>query len=168
MKCRRVALSFFFMALLAVMSCSARSWTPPAEILGTWSGKSEVFAKFKKGESPSDHPDDWIEITVTIHRDGRVEGAVGDAKLENCKVASNRGWLGRKLNIKTDYIVRGGYLEGAIVLDDSTSRREFTIPFNIVDGTFAGGLMALKEKHYPWPLFPRLELVRGDAGAQAD
>jgi hypothetical protein len=134
-------------------------WSPPDALTGAWRGKAEVFADFKKGDSPSEHPEDWIAVRISIEADGTVQGRVGNARFSDCRIARNRGWLGRKLNIKTDYIIRGG-LKGRIVPDDTRQHRTFTIPFNLADGKLTGGFMVTEQFKYPWPLFPRLHLER--------
>ncbi|MGB7767593.1 MAG: hypothetical protein WBN22_01905, partial [Verrucomicrobiia bacterium] len=45
-------------------------------------------------------------VKVDIHADGSVTGTVGDAKLTEGRFESNRGWLGRKLNLYSDYNTR--------------------------------------------------------------
>lgn len=119
-----------------------------------------MFARFKKGKYPSGQKEDWIEINVMIRPDGKVDGKIGNAKFVSCRVRKNRGWLGRKLNMKSDFIVSGGALEGRVVPEDEETRRQFTIPFNIVDGKLKGGFMVLKKWEYPYPLFPRLNLEK--------
>jgi hypothetical protein len=119
-----------------------------------------VFADFKKGEYPSTHPEDWLRLDIQIFADGRAEGCVGQATLVGCRVTKNRGALGRMLNVKTDYIIYGGVLQGQLTPDDAELKRSFTISFNNVDGSLKGGLMVLKSWEYPWPLFPLLNLKR--------
>ena len=151
-----VSLTVFFSAMFVVLSFTGSEWRPPDLLAGTWSGRVEVFAPFKKGEYPSTHPEDWIELRVQIRVDGRVDGQIGKAKLVGCQVRKNRGWLGRKLNIKTDYIICGGVLEGRVVPEDTETRRHFTIPFNIVDGKLNGGdvgVMGMTKQNMPETMY---------------
>jgi hypothetical protein len=99
-----------------------------------------------------------LAIDITIHDDGTVTGTVSDAELVDCVLKQNRGELGRRLNLATDYIVMDGYLRGPIVPEDETLEKEITIPFNIVDGSLRGSLFWVKAWHYPLPLVSRLEL----------
>lgn len=147
-----------FLSFLSIKAAVA--WNPPDTLVGTWSGKAEVFAPFKKCPYPSKAPEDWLGIQIQIHADGTVDGQIGEAHFVGCKVKSNRGWLGRQLNIKTDYIICDGALTGAIVSTDKEIKRYFTIPFNVVDGKLKGGVMVLKKWEYPFPLFPRLQLTK--------
>lgn len=101
-------------------------------------------------------------VSIKILPDGRVEGMAGGARLTGCSVKKNRGWLGRRLNIKTDYIIRG-CLEGAVVPGDSGGMRKIAIPFNIIDGKLTGGLAALTQRWWeccPSWLFIRLRLPK--------
>jgi hypothetical protein len=89
-------------------------------------------------------------------------GFSGGARLSRCFVKKNRGWLGKKLNIKTDYIVRG-YLEGSVVTRDVGGTRKIAMPFNVRDGKLTGGLAALTQRWWeccPSWLFSRLNLRR--------
>ena len=151
-----------FVGLFLICS-NAFAWHPPDILIGTWFNKAEVFAAFKKDQYPSKNPADSIEIEITINPDGTVTGTVGNATLENCKIGKNRSWLGRFLKIRTDYIIHKGHLSGKIVQDDKETRRNFTIPFNIVDDQLVGGFMVKKAWKYPEPMFPRLRLKRQDA-----
>ena len=72
--------------------------------------------------------------------------------MKNCTARHNRGWFGKLLNIKTDYIIKGGYLEGALTSKDSTNIKKFTMPFNIVNGEIKGTVMQIFKWKYPRPL----------------
>ena len=154
---------YFWLMVVCLSFLSTQAsvaWNPPDTLVGTWSDKAEVFAPFKKSPYPSKAPEDWIRIQIQIHVDGTVDGQVGDAQFVGCEVRSNRGWLGRKLNVKTDYIICDGALTGTIVSTDKETKRYFTIPFNVADGKLKGGFMVLKKWKYPFPMFPRLELMK--------
>lgn len=138
---------------------------PPDELVGTWEGIS-LFSRHGARET--------ARVSLTILPDGRVEGSAGGARMADCVVRRNRGWLGRKLGIKTDYRITG-WLEGAVVPADAGGRRRISLPFNLRDGALAGGLAALTQRWWeccpPW-LFPRLRLPKkvpagaGGAGGQ--
>lgn len=86
----------------------------------------------------------------------------GGARLSRCAVRKNRGWLGKKLNVKTDYIIRG-YLEGSVVPRDAGGTRKIAMPFNLRDGKLTGGLAALTQRWWeccPSWLFVRLSLPK--------
>jgi hypothetical protein len=148
------------MLLLTFWPLKVSAWQPDSVLIGSWSGKAEIFAPFKKGEYPSSYPEDYMEIVINIDENGNVTGHVGDAVFTNCVVTKNRGWLCKKLNWRSDYIVTHGTLDGPIVPADQETKRDFTIPFNIVDGKLHGGFMLKKRWQYPYPMLPRLDLVK--------
>lgn len=124
----------------------------PQEIIGTWEGNGVLFLPLAKEPPPSKFPDDSPLITLTINDDGTVDGNIGNAVLKNCVAKSNRGWFGRWLNIKTDYIIKNGYLEGSLSPVDSVQIKKFTMPFNVKDGKIAGTVMQIFRWNYPKPL----------------
>lgn len=142
-----------FFALLA-------AYSPMDIITGKWSGEQEIFADFKKGSYPSTYEEDYFLVELQINPDGTVNGKAGEAVFVDCRCEKNRSWFGKLLNIKTDYIIKGGYLSGKISSEDSKVKREFTIPFNIEDGTLKGSIMETFRWEYPNPLFPRLKLEK--------
>ena len=89
---------------------------------------------------------------IIIESSGVATGRIGQAVFNDCIIHRNRGWLGRKLNLKTDFIVLGGYMEGKITPKDEGKRREFTIPLNIVNGKLTGTIMLLPKFPLTRPL----------------
>ncbi len=137
-----------------------KPWAPPDSLVGTWEGTSRVFS-VPGAESGVD----TVRVRITILPDGTVQGNAGGAVFVQCRVGRNRGWLGRKLNIKTDWWIRKGFLEGPIVPGDPETRREIDLPFNMVHGCLRGSLFERKGWRYPNPIFPRLYLRKtGVAG----
>lgn len=126
---------------------------PPRGLVGTWEGPS-LFSRHGARET--------VLVSITIFPDGKVEGTAGGARLSQCRVKKNRGWLGKKLNIKTDYIIRG-YLEGAVTSKDTGGERKIAMPFNVRDGRLVGGLAAPAQRWReccPSWLFIRLGLAK--------
>jgi hypothetical protein len=68
-----------------------RTGPPPAELVGTW----------------RDGP-----IQFTIAPDGRVSGAIGQVALKRGRIGRNRSWLGRLLNWRTEFLIRGVLASG--------------------------------------------------------
>ncbi|MCK4261743.1 hypothetical protein KAX00_01410 [bacterium] len=101
------------------------------EVAGTWEGKALIIVSWCSQKE--------LDVLVKINPDGAVTGKVGDAKLSDGLFKRNRGWLGRKLNIKSDYIIVGK-LEGAIVQKEGIIRKGVKMPINIKDGKLVGGL----------------------------
>ena len=131
---------------------------PPPELVGTWSGSVEIFGPFKAEPYPSKSPDDHQRVVITIHADGTVEGKIGNAVFLNSTVHKNRGWLGRKMNLKTDFLVCGGVLQGKVTPRDKGTDSRFTIPFNMVEGGLRGTIMLLPKFPLTRPLNLRRQL----------
>ena len=80
--------------------------TVPQALVGTWEGETERFVQrwYTGGTYP---------VTFHLREDGTVEGKVGNASFHNAHFKRNRGWIGRILNLASDYIVKGD-LEGSL------------------------------------------------------
>lgn len=111
-------------------SCSAESVVTPA-MVGHWEGTAHIIVSWCHQKN--------LTVTIDIFADGSVTGKVGDATLVEGCFKSNRGWLGRKLNLATDYIVTGK-LDGAIVAAEGITRDVIYIPLNFNDNSFVGGI----------------------------
>lgn len=125
---------------------------PPPELIGTWTGSVEIFGSFKVQPYPSKASEDHQRVTITISADGTIEGKVGDATFKNSSVQKNRGWIGKKLNLKTDYIISGGTLQGKVTPKDKGTNSKFTVPFNIEDGKLKGTIMLIPKFPLTRPL----------------
>lgn len=143
----------FFVCAYSVSLGAGGAWTPTDALVGTWEGWSQVLKQ--KG---ADTGKDSVLVSITILADGTVTGKAGGAAFLSCRVDSNRGWISRKLNIRSEYIVHHGTLEGPVVPGDPETSREFTIPFSLRNGKLSGGLMIKRGLRYPAPLLSRLNL----------
>ena len=149
-------LAVFTVVALLMASCGA---TPIAQVeaplLGTWHGESMVRPPISFVPPPTETPrppEVTVDIDITIHEDASVTGTVGGAELKDCVLKRNRGDLGRSLNVASDYIIMDGYLDGPVIPGDEELRKDFTIPFNLVDDHMQGSVMWLKDRKYPFPL----------------
>ncbi len=124
----------------------------PDSIVGTWTGKSVLHLSLASPITPGHVPKDSLEIQIYIDKYGTIRGTVGDATFRECIASKNRGWLGRLLNIKTDYIIKDGYLEGRLGPEDTVDQKKFTLPFNIRNGLLIGTIMQIYKWKYPDPL----------------
>ncbi len=122
------------------------------DLHGTWQGKGRVFQSHFTRNSADSCKTDSVNIFITIYKDNRVSGNIGEAEFVDCIVKRNRSWLGRLLNFKTDYIITGGTIRGNIVPVDTVLQKKITIPFNIVDNNIKGTLMQTYKWKYPDPL----------------
>jgi len=98
---------------------------------GHWEGSAQIAANWCKQRQ--------LAVAIDIHPDGSVTGKIGDATLANARFSSNRGWLGRALNLFSDYIVRGD-LNGPIVAADRITRAGVTIPLDVDGDSFVGAV----------------------------
>lgn len=132
------------------------SWTPPDSLVGTYEGTALCFVRIANQTGA-----DSVRMRITILPNGTVEGTAGGAAFVQCRVTRNRGWLGRKLNLGTDWWIQKGLLEGPVVPGDAETRREISLPFNMVQGCLRGSLFERKGWRYPNPILPRLHLRKG-------
>ena len=111
-------------------SRAAENIVTPA-MVGHWEGNAQIIVSWCHQTN--------LTVKVDIHADGSVTGTIGDAKLTDGHFLRNRGWLGRKLNLYSDYIIMGG-LDGAIVAAEGITRSSVKIPLDFTNGTFVGGV----------------------------
>ena len=120
----------------------------PQEPIGSWTGSAVLVIH---GQDPALR--DTVEVQLHLDAFHGVCGTAGGAVFEECRWSSNRGWLLRKLNWKTDWIIKG-FLRGSVTQADTVTQRQITVPFNLLeDGTMRGGVMVLHGWRYPFPLF---------------
>jgi len=124
--------------LLAACSFLALAWTVPVagqlvtkEMAGHWSGHGDIVVSWTRQKQ--------IDVQLTISPDGSVQGTIGDAALIGGHLTRNRGWLGRALDIKTDYIITGR-LQNCLIDGEGVCRDSVKIPLDWSKGHFTGGL----------------------------
>jgi hypothetical protein len=120
---------FLFAMLLAWNSPAGENIALP--VAGHWEGNARIIVSWCRQTN--------LNVAVDIHADGSVTGKIGDATLIDGRFEANRGWLGRKLNLATDYIITGK-LDGAIVAVEGIVRDKVYIPINLKDSAFVGGI----------------------------
>jgi hypothetical protein len=145
------------------VSAADDAWTPPEALVGTWEGKSKIHVPADKEITPGQPPSEPVAIRIRIAPNGNIEGQVGTARFVGCKLKSNRGWFGKWMDVKTDYIICDGCLQGPVPGLDQEAKHSFTVPFNLIDGVFKGSFMLLQKGKYPFPIFPNLELTKQPA-----
>jgi hypothetical protein len=125
-----------FLATLSLMLTAAttvQATDDPIKkgIVGHWEGSARIVVDWCKQQR--------LPIAIDIHSNGSVTGKIGDASLTNGRFASNRGWMGRKLNLATDYVIKGD-LTGAIVTTEGITRSSVTVPLNFTGNALVGGV----------------------------
>src|SRR5208283_5914206 len=84
------------MLLIGLSSSAAESVVTPA-MVGHWTGNARIIVSWCQQTN--------LPVKVDVHADGTVTGTVGDAKITEGRFLKNRGWLFRKLNWATDYVI---------------------------------------------------------------
>jgi hypothetical protein len=82
-------------ALVVLAPANAQVVRP--EMVGKWSGTADIFVNWTKART--------LPVEIVLTADDRVTGKIGDAVIANGRFRSNRGWLGRALRIKTDWLI---------------------------------------------------------------
>lgn len=156
---RRITkLIIMFAIVLPVSTLLATETATVSDLAGQWSGKSRFSGISYEEATQKKVVAQDVEAVLHISADGKVTGRVGGAELKDCVVAANRGWFGRLLHIKTDFIIRGNII-GAVALGSESGTHTINAPFNL-DGTrIAGSLFVIHAFTYPYP-FLKLQLSR--------
>jgi hypothetical protein len=98
---------------------------------GRWQATADVVVHWTKART--------VPVAIAIAPDDRVTGTIGDATLLDAHLLSNRGWLGKALRIKTDYLIEGR-LDGPIIRDEHLVRSEVMMPLDWTGSEFVGGI----------------------------
>lgn len=114
----------------------------PNEIYKKWEAKQIATVRYNVAFFEYKFEKDTVEVQIEFLNDNNVVGKIGNAELKNCKLKENRGWLGRKLNLKTDLIIRGE-LVGGLFQNDSIKSKKISIPFNLKNNKPKGTLFHL-------------------------
>jgi len=129
LKAPKLLLSTLLPCLLSLLAACAAGALPIPAITGQWTGSARIIVTWCQQTN--------LNVSIRIHPDATVSGRIGDAALINGRFKQNRHWLGRALNLKTDYIIVGR-LEGFIVASEQICRPGVYIPLNF-DGTIFHG-----------------------------
>ncbi|MHC4221224.1 MAG: M56 family metallopeptidase, partial [Planctomycetota bacterium] len=96
----------------------------PKEFVGHWKGQAKIIVNWTKQRR--------LAIDIEVMPNGKVTGWVGDSQFKGATLKSNRGWLGKKLNIKTDWMIRGD-LVGPVIKNENITREYINLLFNDID-----------------------------------
>lgn len=120
---------------MVMCCCVILAWAAHADVMpemaGRWSGHGEIVVSWTTQRQ--------LLVHLTISPDGGVAGTIGDATLIDGRFFQNRGWLGRALDIKTDYIITGR-LQGCLIAAEGVCRDSVKIPLDWNKGHYTGGL----------------------------
>ncbi len=151
-------ISFFSMGAALTLASVALS-IPDSRLVGRWQGTDRYFGlSYEEGLAARGQAQE-VEVNLTISPDGTVGGRIGGAELSTCRLEANRGWLGRMLQVKTDFIIHGKMV-GRVSANSEIGTHTISVPLdldgNLLDGSvfvMRGGLS------YPYP-FLKLRLTR--------
>jgi hypothetical protein len=156
----RVRLLVFSLFLTAAGTSPAAA-QQPASLAGHWSAQPVVSVRSRPPGGGYQFTRNPVVIDLRVAEDGRVEGTVGGATLVDGALRRNRGWLGRMLHVKTDFIIRGR-LEGPIFPGDTIREKRISAPFDLREGAMHGSLFHLVGIDL-YPLVSDLDLRRTPA-----
>jgi hypothetical protein len=135
---------------LPVVTALATDTTAISNLTGQWHGQSRFTGiSYEEATQKKVAPQD-VEIVLHIAADGKATGRLGGAELTNCIVTTNRGWIGRKLHLWSDFNLRGQVV-GAIAPGSESGIHSIRAPFNF-DGTqLKGSVFVIYPVKYPYP-----------------
>ncbi|MBP7810106.1 MAG: hypothetical protein KA163_12490 [Bacteroidia bacterium] len=129
--------------LAYVLFISCKQWKVPAILIGKWESKQTVKVRTKEnGKYIFINAPDSILFQFSIDENGNVNGHLGDAVFENCKVFKNRGDLGKTLNLATDYLIKGN-LKGTIFPSDPHINKKISAPFDVKNNKMEGSFFQM-------------------------
>jgi hypothetical protein len=121
-----------YAALVSVfLSAAANAQAALPEMCGRWKGMADIVVSWTKART--------LPVEIAIAADDRVTGKIGDATIVNGRFRPNRGWLGRMLHVKTDWLI-DGRLEGPIIAAESVVREELMMPLDWKGSRFDGAI----------------------------
>jgi len=139
------------LALLSSASVLLASDAPGiSDLAGQWHGKSRFTGISYEEATQKKVSAQDVETALRISADGTVTGRIGGAGLKDCVVESNRGWFGRLLHIKTDFVIRGK-IAGAVAPGSDGGPHPISVPFNLKDSRMAGTVFVTYSVKYPYP-----------------
>jgi len=151
----RNLLKILVVSILVITSCSDN--VLPSFLAGTYTGKERIFIRYDK-DGQYIYRDDVVMVSLFIDRSGNVAGMVGDAELDESSVTKNRGWLGKQLGIKTEFLI-SGVLKGNTFEKDTILNKKISIPFNIENDELRGSLFYISNGH-DFPVIKHLNLQK--------
>jgi hypothetical protein len=120
-----------FVSVLAARTSSSQTRAARDSMTGVWCGSAQIVVSWTKQRN--------LGVRLVVPPTGEITGQVGDARLVGGTLETNRGSVGRMLNVKTDYIIVGK-LEGPIIASEKITRSEVKMPLNWTGSEFQGGV----------------------------
>jgi hypothetical protein len=124
-------IALIVVASLIPAAASSQSRATRDSMTGVWCGSARIVVNWTIQKN--------LGVRLEIPPSGVVTGQVGDARLVAGRLETNRGPVGRMLNIKTDYIIVGK-LEGPIIASEGITRPGVKMPLNWTGSEFRGSV----------------------------
>jgi hypothetical protein len=148
----------WFTMTLAVLSSVLTSYAgegavvPDQRLVGQWHGQNEFYGMSYQEIKGNKVAIQNVETSFNISTNGSVTGRVGGARLSECVVMVNRGWLGRLLHIETDFIIRG-MVVGTVAPGSDDGTNDINAPFNFKGPRIKGTVFSVRGPFtYPYPI----------------
>jgi hypothetical protein len=129
----------------------ARGGAPAIPFAGEWKGFATALVDNQEVDLP---------IDLRIKADGAVTGSVGSSQMR-ARFERNRSWLGRELNIRTDYIILGEARDYPGTPKSGVGE-SMAMPLNLEDGYLKGSLIVGSRGPARVTLF-RVPIATGEA-----
>lgn len=109
------------------------------QLPGNWTGTQPISVRYTSGFMSYTfvRSVDSLASLIQIDEFGKVTGSIGNASFSEAKVQKNRGALGRKFNLATDYVIKGKLI-GFTFSGDSIPEKEISIPLELENGYLKG------------------------------
>jgi hypothetical protein len=111
------------------------------QLPGNWKGAQPISVRYTSGFMSYTfiRSTDTLPSIIQIDEQGKVTGSIGNAAFSEAKVKKNRGALGRKFNLATDYVIKGKLI-GFTFSGDSIPEKEISIPLELENGYLKGDI----------------------------
>lgn len=129
--CRARLTALLLLAALFPEAAHSQSKATLDSMSGVWCGSARIVVNWTREKR--------LGVQLAIAPSGDVTGRIGDAQLLAARLKTNRGPVGKMLNIKTDYIVVGK-LRGPIIAAEGITRASVKVPLNWTGSELRGGV----------------------------
>jgi hypothetical protein len=115
--------------VLTMVACGGGRITPPADMVGSWSGQAEIACSWCTQRD--------LGLAITIRPDGTVAGKIGDATISTGFLGRNTTPPAKRLGAPTKYMITAK-LSGPIIASERIVRESITIPIDLAGTSLVG------------------------------
>ena len=138
-------------ATILVAAGGCQDKTIPPELVGKWIGSAR-----NTHITPTNAP---MPISLFVSADGTVTGTLGTAIVKNGTIKKNRGKLGRRFNMKSDFLIYAD-LDGSLVSEKDIRYKGVFINMNVENGKIVAAGFTTTHSPHGTPI-TKQGLVRG-------